>query len=72
MPIRPVRGMSVRHARERGLGVGQGNSGMARHKLRNSLLVALLAGAAGHVAFADEAAGLRDEVARRAQALEAS
>jgi hypothetical protein len=45
---------------------------MARHKLRNSLLVALLAGAAGHVAFADEAAGLRDEVARRAQALEAS
>jgi hypothetical protein len=31
---------------------------MARHKPRDSLLAALLAGAAGHVAFADEAAGL--------------
>jgi len=43
---------------------------VAKHKLRNSLLVALLAGAASHMAFADEAASLKDEVARQVRALE--
>ena len=56
--------------REQGLSIGQGISVMAKHKLRNSLLVALLVGVASHMAFAEEAAGLKDEVARQARALE--
>ena len=56
--------------REQGLSIGQGISVMAKHKLRNSLLVALLVGVANHMAFAEEAAGLKDEVARQARALE--
>ncbi len=56
--------------REQGLSIGQGNSLMAKHKLRSSLLVALLVGMASSTAFADEAAGLKDEVARQVRALE--
>jgi amidohydrolase len=56
--------------REQGLSIGQGISVMAKHKLRNSLLVALLVGVASHMAFAEEAAGLKDEVARQVLALE--
>ena len=56
--------------REQGRSIGQGISVMAKHKLRNSLLVALLVGVASHMAFAEEAAGLKDEVARQVLALE--
>ena len=56
--------------REQVLSIGQGISVMAKHKLRNSLLVALLVGVASHMAFAEEAAGLKDEVARQVLALE--
>jgi amidohydrolase len=43
---------------------------MAKYRLRNSLPVALLVGVASHMALADEATGLKDELARQVRALE--